>query len=89
MALIAAEVPDVVVSDIGLPDVDGYALLRQLRALTPEKGGRVPAVALSGYASSDDRSKALHAGFSRHLTKPLAPDATLKAVLESVAETKK
>jgi PAS domain S-box-containing protein len=88
LALIAAEVPDVLVSDIGLPDVDGYALLRELRALPPEKGGRVPAVALSGYAGSDDRRKALDAGFSRHLTKPLAPDATLKAVLESVAETR-
>ncbi|HEV8238357.1 MAG TPA: EAL domain-containing protein [Thermoanaerobaculia bacterium] len=76
--------PDVLVSDIGLPDVDGYALLRQVRALPRTLGGRVPAVALTGHARSEDRITALHAGFQMHVAKPVQP-AELIAVVASLA----
>ena len=65
--------PDVVVSDIGLPEVDGYALMRQLRALPEDKGGRTPAIALTAYARGQDARKAFLAGFQLHLAKPVEP----------------
>jgi CheY-like chemotaxis protein len=65
--------PDIVVSDIGMPDEDGYALIRAIRALPPEEGGRVPALALTAYARLEDRTQALAAGFSGHVAKPVEP----------------
>ena len=65
------EVPDVLVSDIGLPEVDGYELIARVRALGPEYGGDVPAVALTAYASAADVSQALEAGYQTHLSKPV------------------
>jgi CheY-like chemotaxis protein len=68
--------PDVLLCDIGLgrDGADGYALLRALRALPPERGGDVAAVALTGYAKPEDRSRALAAGFDLHVAKPGPPD---------------
>ncbi len=63
--------PDVLLSDIGMPEQDGYALIRQVRMLTPEQGGRVPAAALTAFARSEDRRRALLAGFQMHLAKPV------------------
>ena len=57
--------PDVVVSDIGMPDEDGYVFIRKLRELPRDGGGRIPAVALTAYARADDRRKALVAGFQK------------------------
>jgi CheY-like chemotaxis protein len=65
--------PDILVSDIGMPQEDGYALLREVRALSPEEGGRIPAVALTAYAQEDDRMRALLAGFQVHVAKPINP----------------
>jgi CheY-like chemotaxis protein len=65
--------PDILVSDIGMPQEDGYALLRHVRALSPEEGGRIPAVALTAYAQEDDRMRALLAGFQVHVAKPINP----------------
>ncbi|WP_394845915.1 ATP-binding protein [Pendulispora brunnea] len=65
--------PDVVVSDIGLPEVDGYAFMRQLRALPEDKGGRTPAIALTAYARGQDARKAFFAGYQLHLAKPVEP----------------
>jgi signal transduction histidine kinase/CheY-like chemotaxis protein len=65
--------PDVLVSDIGLPLVDGYALMRQIRELTPAEGGRTPAIALTAYASAEDARRALSAGYQLHVTKPVDP----------------
>src|SRR6185437_11994725 len=59
--------PDVLLCDIGLGSEDGYALLRALRALPREGGGKVPAIALTGYARQEDRARALSAGFDLHL----------------------
>ncbi len=64
--------PDVIVSDIGMPGEDGYELMENIRALKPKQGGKTPAVALTGYASATDESKALAAGYQAHLPKPVA-----------------
>ena len=72
---------DVLICDVGLPDDDGYGLLRRLRAL-PE-GERVPAIALTAYARPEDRAKALAAGFRAHLSKPLDPESLLKELLSA------
>lgn len=63
--------PSVLVSDIGMPDEDGYALIGKLRALGPERGGDIPAVALTAYARSEDRMRALASGFQMHVPKPI------------------
>jgi signal transduction histidine kinase/ActR/RegA family two-component response regulator len=63
--------PDIVVADIGLPGEDGYSLIRRIRALAPGDGGAVPALALTAYARTEDRSEALAAGFNAHLAKPV------------------
>jgi PAS domain S-box-containing protein len=64
---------DVLLSDIGLPSEDGYSLIRRIRALPPERGGRVPAVAVTGFARAEDNRRALAEGFHVHLTKPVEP----------------
>ena len=65
------ELPDVLISDIGMPDEDGYELIRKLRNLPPERGGLTPAIALTGYASRKDRERALEAGYHKHMAKPI------------------
>ena len=73
--------PSVIVSDIGMPQVDGYELLRQVRQLPEAEGGRTPAAAYSAFTRPDDATQALAAGFQRHLSKPLAPAALIAAIL--------
>ena len=63
--------PDILVSDVGLPGEDGYTLIRKIRQLAPEQSGDIPAIALTGYASSQDRTHALEAGYQEHLAKPV------------------
>ena len=72
--------PHVLLADIGMPHVDGYELLRMVRALGPESGGNVPAAALTAFARSEDRTRALLAGFQVHLAKPLQPVELVAAV---------
>ncbi|MGE5656115.1 MAG: PAS domain S-box protein [Actinomycetota bacterium] len=79
--------PDVLVSDIGMPGEDGYALIRQVRKLTPERGGNIPAVALTAYAREKDRQQAMEAGFSVYVRKPVEP-AELVAVVAQLAKQK-
>ncbi|KAB8319660.1 response regulator [Tolypothrix campylonemoides VB511288] len=76
--------PDILISDIGMPEQDGYSLIRQIRALPPEQGGDIPAIALTAYAGDRDRSLALAAGFQRHLSKPVMPDHLADVVVELV-----
>jgi CheY-like chemotaxis protein len=73
--------PDILVSDIGMPHEDGYALLRRVRALSPEEGGRIPAVALTAYAQEDDRMRALMAGYQVHVSKPINPTEFVAVVV--------
>jgi PAS domain S-box-containing protein len=76
--------PFALVSDIGMPDEDGYFLIRELRAREPERGGDIPAIALTGYARSEDRTRALAAGFQTHVPKPVE-SAELIMVIASLA----
>jgi PAS domain S-box-containing protein len=76
--------PVVIASDLGMPGEDGYALIRRLRELPAERGGRIPAVALTAYARVEDRLKVLSAGFQMHVPKPIEP-AELAAVVASAA----
>jgi len=75
--------PSIIVSDIGMPEQDGYDLIKQMRAL-PGEAGRVPAVALTALARAEDRKRALSAGYQKHLSKPVNP-AELVAVIASLA----
>jgi PAS domain S-box-containing protein len=68
---IVADVPDLLISDIGMPEEDGYELIRRVRELPPESGGRVPAIALTAYARVEDRMQALRAGYQMHVPKPV------------------
>lgn len=79
---------DVLVSDIGMPGEDGYDLIKKVRAMEPERGGRIPAVALTAYARTEDRLRALSAGFQMHVPKPVEP-VELAAVVASFAWSKK
>jgi CheY-like chemotaxis protein len=63
--------PDVLVADIGMPDEDGYSLLRRVRALPADEGGAIPAAALTAYAQAEDRERAFAAGFQEHVAKPV------------------
>jgi PAS domain S-box-containing protein len=71
---------DVLISDIGMPDENGYEFIRKVRALDAENGGLTPAIALTAYASSKDRSEALEAGFQTHLAKPVDKETLIVAV---------
>ena len=74
--------PAVLVSDIAMPDEDGYALIECVRQLTPEDGGGTPAVALTAYAREEDRRRALACGYQAHLAKPVEPAQLVSAVAE-------
>ena len=82
---LARERPQVLVADIGMAGEDGYALLRKVRALPAEHGGATPAIALTGYASQQDRGDALRAGFQMHVSKPVTPAELAAAVASLVA----
>ncbi|PSR17612.1 hybrid sensor histidine kinase/response regulator [filamentous cyanobacterium CCP3] len=82
--------PDVLISDIGMPDIDGYSLIQQIRSLPCDQGGTIPAfseavlpaIALTAYARYEDQQQSLASGYQRHLSKPLDPEKLVKAVLE-------
>jgi len=74
--------PDVIISDIGMPGEDGYSFIRKLRASTNEAQHRIPAIALTAYATAEDRSRALLAGFNLHATKPADPVALMTMVAD-------
>ncbi|WP_017715713.1 PAS domain S-box protein [Kamptonema formosum] len=81
--------PDVVVSDISMPGEDGYTLMRKIRALPARRGGRIPAVALTAYARTEDRMQALQAGFQIHVPKPVNPDELAVVVAQLAGRTLK
>ena len=83
-----SSVPDILISDIGMPETDGYDLIKQIRALPPDRGGKVAAVALTAYTRIEDRLQALRAGYDMHVPKPVEL-AELCAVAASVARRKK
>jgi CheY-like chemotaxis protein len=84
MAELDRELPDVVVSDINMPEETGYDFIRQLRERPKERGGEVPAIALTALAEPEDKAVILAAGFQAHLGKPVEPDE-LVTVIRAVA----
>jgi PAS domain S-box-containing protein len=80
LAALALHKPDVLVSDIGMPDEDGYAFIRQVRARGPEQGGWIPAAAVSAYVGEENRRLALAAGFQLHVAKPVDPEELIRVV---------
>jgi PAS domain S-box-containing protein len=72
--------PDVIISDIGMPDVDGYEFVRKLRSRPAEKGGKIPALALSAFARDEDRKLALASGYQAHIAKPVEPADLIAAI---------
>ena len=79
-AALRADAPHVLISDIGMPGEDGYSLIRRVRALPPEHGGDVPAIALTAYGRPEDVRAATEAGFQLHVVKPVRPDVLLGAI---------
>ena len=77
-------IPDVLVSDIGMPGQDGFDLITKVRAMEPERGGNIPAIALTAYARTEDRARVLAAGFQRHVAKPVGA-STLVTAIASIA----
>ena len=71
--MLAEEDVNILVSDIGMPDTDGYELIRKVRTLHDSRIRNIPAIALTAYARSDDRQRALLAGFQMHVSKPVEP----------------
>ncbi|OUL21754.1 ATPase [Nostoc sp. RF31YmG] len=82
---IAKSPPDLLLSDIGMPGIDGYMFIRLIRAMPPEKGGEIPAIALTAYAGEVNQKKALAAGFQMHLAKPIDLEELLKATAQVLA----
>jgi PAS domain S-box-containing protein len=87
LELVQKERPHLLVSDVGMPDVDGYELLRQVRALGEAQGGKLPAIALTAFARSEDRTRALRAGFLVHVSKPVEPSELVATVASVTGRT--
>ncbi|MBC8106874.1 MAG: PAS domain S-box protein [Anaerolineae bacterium] len=84
LSLVKSQRPDMIVSDIGMPIEDGYELIRKVRQLSPEEGGKTPAAALTAFARAEDRTRALLAGYQTHIAKPVEP-TELAASVASLA----
>jgi len=72
--------PDILVSDIGMPVEDGYSLIQKLRKQRLKLAREIPAIALTAYATDDDRARALSAGFQVHIAKPIEPETLVKSI---------
>ncbi len=84
LAALRQSVPDVLLSDIGMPDMDGYMLMQQVRTLPPDQGGQIQAIALTAYAGEIDYQQAIAAGFQSHVSKPVEPDELVAVVISLV-----
>lgn len=84
LALLEREQPDVIVSDIGMPDIDGFELMRRIRRRSAGAGGAIPAIALTAFTRQDDRSKAIQAGFTDYLAKPVEPGSLVDHIAQVV-----
>jgi CheY-like chemotaxis protein len=80
LALVATIRPDLLISDIGMPGRDGYQLIHDVRRLPPERGGKTPAIALTAFARSEDRTRSMVSGYQVHLAKPVEAHELLAAV---------
>ncbi|MGJ5631761.1 PAS domain S-box protein [Nostoc sp. CALU 1950] len=84
---LSESIPDVLISDIGMPKTDGYMLMREVRSRSPQQGGSVPAIALTAYAGEMNQQQALAAGFQMHISKPVDPDVLVKAIADLINPT--
>jgi CheY-like chemotaxis protein len=87
LQLLAQCRPSVLISDIGMMETDGYDFIRQVRAMSPREGGRVPAIALTAFARSEDRTRTMLAGYNVHLSKPVEPAELIAAVASLAGRT--
>jgi len=78
--------PDVLISDIGMPEIDGYQLMHQIRLLPAQYGGRIPAIALTAYAGEYDQQKSQKVGFQRHISKPTEPSILIETICELICK---
>ncbi|MBD2532221.1 PAS domain S-box protein [Nostoc flagelliforme FACHB-838] len=81
---LSESIPDILISDIGMPKTDGYMLMREVRSRSPQQGGLVPAIALTAYAGEMNQQQAIAAGFQMHISKPVDPDALVKAITDLI-----
>lgn len=81
--------PDLLISDIGMPELDGYGLMQQVRQLPEERGGNIPAIALTAHAGESDRKQALQAGFQSHIAKPIEPSKLVKTISLVVGKSRR
>ena len=84
LMLFECQPPDILVSDIGMPEVDGYMLMQQIRQRSQKQGGLIRAIALSAYAGEYDQQQALKVGFQKHIPKPVEPEALVNAISELI-----
>jgi CheY-like chemotaxis protein len=85
LELVSVEKPDVIISDISMPEKNGYQLIAEVRNLSTEDGGTIPAIALTAFAHAKDKAKVMSAGYQRHLSKPV-DSAELIAAINSLIE---
>ncbi|HMP65115.1 MAG TPA: ATP-binding protein [Pyrinomonadaceae bacterium] len=78
--------PDLIISDLAMPEEDGYSMIAKIRGMPDEKGGRLPAIALSAFATAESKEKAFRSGFDRYLTKPFEPDNLVAEIRELLRE---
>ncbi|MHC5742879.1 MAG: hybrid sensor histidine kinase/response regulator [Nostoc sp.] len=86
LATLAQSLPDILLSDIGMPEVDGCMFMRQLRTLPAEQGGQIRAIALTAYAGEMNAQQVLRAGFNKHIAKPVEPSELIDAIANLIAE---
>ncbi|MFB2892873.1 PAS domain S-box protein [Aerosakkonemataceae cyanobacterium BLCC-F50] len=82
LKLFDEQLPDIFISDIGMPEVDGYMLMQQIRSRSPKQGGLIKAIALTAYAGDYDQKQAKKVGFQRHLAKPVEPEDLVRAIAD-------
>jgi CheY-like chemotaxis protein len=82
---IAQTVPDLLISDLGMPEIDGYSLMNQIRAMPKKEGGKIPAIALTAYVGESDRVLAV--GFGRHVAKPIQPTELLTSIADLLEQS--
>jgi PAS domain S-box-containing protein len=87
LELLQSQKPDVIISDIGMPGMDGYEFMREVRSLPPSDGGKTPAIALTAFARSEDRTRAMLAGYHVHVSKPIEPQELIATVGNLVGRT--
>lgn len=75
------KLPDLILSDLAMPGMDGYTLLKEIRKLSPEQGGKIPAIALSAFSAADSKEKAFESGFQKYHMKPFEPDEIIEEIL--------